>query len=209
MQPKDAIDKLIEISPTLDKVSFKDVLERTSGHKLAPINLNEEDDKELITNLVKSCKNFLALSNKADRGHKGARVNEVSKKFEYELVEEIRKTGLNTRILAAQGYPDIELIDGHNRVTYLEVKITSKEKKTGFRTFYYSNAKKIASDARHLLLGLRVMKENGNYWKLAEWTLIDLSKLSVHLKAEYNANNITIYTAGSTLAKSRADSELF
>jgi hypothetical protein len=208
MQQIEAIDKLIEIAPDLNEVRFKDVIERTSGFKLVPINLNEEEDKELRTNLVKSCKNFLALSSKADRGHKGARVNEVSKKFEFELVEEIRKTGLNTQILSAQGYPDIELRDIHNRVTYLEVKITSKEKKTGFRSFYYSNAKKIASDARHLLLGLRVIKD-GEYWRLAEWTLIDLSKLSVHLKAEYNASNVIIYTAESTLAKSHPDSELF
>jgi hypothetical protein len=53
------------------------------------------------------------------------------------------------------------------------------------------------------------VKESGNYWKIEEWTLIDLSKLNVHLKAEFNASNIDMYTTESALAKSRVDSELF
>jgi hypothetical protein len=209
LQPKDAIFKLIEITPILNKVSFQEVLELTSPYKLHPINLSQEDDKELIEALIKSCRGLLALATKARRGYKGARINEVSKSIENELVEEIRKTGLSTRILSAQGYPDIELNDKHNRVTYLEVKISSKKKKTGFRAFYYSTGKKIANDARHLLLGLRVIKDSDNYWTIEEWTLTDLSKLDVHLKAEFNASNIAMYTEESTLAKSRADSELF
>ena len=40
-------------------------------------------------------------------------------------------------------------------------------------------------------------------------SIIDLSKLNVHLKAEFNASNIDMHTAESALAKSRADSELF
>jgi hypothetical protein len=158
LQPKDAILKLIEIAPILDKVSFKEVLELTSPYKLYPINLSQEDDKELIESLIKSCKHFLALSNKTKRGYEGERINEVSKAIENELVEEIRKTGLSTKILSAQGYPDIELTDRHERVTYLEIKISSKTKKTGFRAFYYSTGKKIKSDARHLLLGLGIVK---------------------------------------------------
>ena len=61
---------------------------------------------------------------------------------------------------------------------------------------------------RHLLLRLGVVKESGNYWKIEEWTLIDLSELNVHLKAEFNASNIDMYTTESALAK-RADSALF
>jgi hypothetical protein len=141
LQPKEAILKLTEITPVLDKVSFKDVLELTSPYKLHPINLSQEVDRELIECLVTSCKSLLALATKTRRRYQGARINEVSKSIENELVEEIRKTGLITRILSAQGYPDIELKDKHNRVTYLEVKISSTKEKTGFRTFYYSNGK--------------------------------------------------------------------
>ncbi|MGA7077048.1 MAG: hypothetical protein WBZ42_11005, partial [Halobacteriota archaeon] len=194
MQPKDAILKLIEITPLLDKVSFRDVLELTSPYKLQPIDPNQQDDKELIETITKSCRDFLALCNKIKRRFQGARINEVSKAIENELVEEIRKTGLSTKILSEQGYPDIELADKHNRVTYLEVKISSKKKKTGFRAFYYSTGKKITSDARHLLLGLLIAEESDKYWKIEGWTLTDLSKLDVHFKAEFNASNIDMYT---------------
>jgi hypothetical protein len=209
MQPKEAIRKLVEVTPVLDKVSFKDVLELTSPYKLLPIDMSQDDDKELINTLKKSCKNFLALCKKTKRHWEGERINEVSKPIENELVEEIGKTDLSTRILTAQGYPDLELVDKHNRITYLEVKITGEEKKTGFRTFYYSTPKKILSDARHLLVGLRVVKTGEKYWKVEEWTLTDLSKLDVKLKPEFNASNIDIYTKEATLAKSREDSELF
>ncbi|HEX7514930.1 MAG TPA: hypothetical protein VF393_04995 [archaeon] len=78
MQQKDAILKLIEIAPLLDKISFKDVLELTSPYKLHPINLSQEDDKELIEDLIKSCKGLLALATKTRRRYEGARINEVS-----------------------------------------------------------------------------------------------------------------------------------
>lgn len=203
MQPKEAIRKLVEVAPVLDKVSFKDVLELTSAYKLLPIDMSQDDDKELINTLKKSCKDFLTLCNKTKRRWEGERINEVSKLIENELVEEIRKTELSTRILTAQGYPDLELIDKQNRISYLEVKITGEDKKTGFRTFYYSTPKKIASDARHLLVGLKVVKTGEKYWKAEEWTLLDLSKLDVHLKAEFNASNIDLYTETATRAKSK------
>lgn len=203
MQPKEAIEKLVEIAPILDKISFKDVLELTSPYKLLPIDLKQAEDEELINALISSCKNFLTLCTKTKRRWEGERINEVSKPIENELVEEIRKTGLSTRLLTAQGYPDLELIDKYNRISYFEVKITGEDKKTGFRTFYYSTPKKITSDARHLLVGLKVVKTGEKYWKVEEWTLIDLSELNVHLKTEFNANNIDLYTESATLAKSK------
>jgi hypothetical protein len=209
LQPKEAVLKLTEITPVLHKVSFKDVFEFTSPYKIVPINLSHEEDKELIEIITASCKHFLALCNKTSRRFQKERINEVSKAIENELVEEIRKTGLSTKILSAQGYPDIELKDKQNMVTYLEVKISSKKKKTGFRAFYYTTAKKITSDARHLMLGWRITEESDKYWKIEEWTLTDLSKLDVSLKAEFNASNIDLYTKEATLAKTRADSELF
>lgn len=143
MQQKDAILKLIEIAPLLDKISFKDVLELTSPYKLHPINLSQEDDKELIEDLIKSCKGLLALATKTRRRYEGARINEVSKSIENELVEEIRKTGLSTKILSAQGYPDIELKDRHNRVTYLEAKYRARKSKLASELFIIVMGKKL------------------------------------------------------------------
>ena len=49
---QDEIIKLTQIVLTLDKVSFKDVLELTSPCKLYPIVLGQENDKELIEGVV-------------------------------------------------------------------------------------------------------------------------------------------------------------
>ena len=126
----------------------------------------------------------------------------MSRAIENELVEEIRKTGLKPKILPAMGYPDIELIDQHGLLTYLEVKISSIAEHSRLRSFYYTTGKKINGDARHLLLGLLIKEEKDKYWKIEEWTLTDLSKLIVYLKAEFNASNIDIYKPELILAKS-------
>lgn len=203
MQVKDAILNLLEITHKMQGISFKDVVEITSKHKLYPINLQQQEDKELIENLVTSCKNFLALCNKTKRRFYGNRINEVSKAIENEFVEEISKTGLKTKILPIMGYPNIELIDKHGRVSYLEIKVSSIVKPSSLRAFYYTSGKKIKKDARHLLLGLLITEEKDKYWKIEEWTLTDLSQLTVYLKAEFNASNVDIYTKESTIAKSK------
>ena len=75
----------------------------------------------------------------------------------------------------------------------MEVKVSSISKHSHLRSFYYSNGKKIKNDARHLLLGLLITEENDKYWKIEKWTLVDLAKLTVHLKTEFNASNMDIY----------------
>jgi hypothetical protein len=199
---KDAIGSLISAAQGLQRVSFKDVVEVTSKHKLYPVNPQLQEDNELIESLTASCQHFVAFTNKTGTRFRGERINDVSRPIENVLVEEIRKIGLRTRILSETGYPDIELTDKYDRITYLEVKISSKKKPSSLRTFYYTSGKKIQSDARHLLLGLLFSEERDKYWKLEEWILTDLSKLFVNLKAEFNASNIDIYTDESVLAKS-------
>ena len=193
---------MIKITNKLQGISFKDVIEVTSGYELVPINLQQKEDAELVEKLIYSSKNFLTLCNKTKRRFFGNRINEVSRAIENELVEEISKTGLKPKILPAMGYPDIELIDQHGRLTYLEIKISSIIKHSRLRSFYYTTGKKIKRDARHLLLGLLIIEEKDKYWKIEEWTLTDLSKLIVYLKAEFNASNIDIYKPELILAKS-------
>lgn len=203
MQVREALLALREIAPVLRQVSLKDVVEITSGHQLYPIDLDQSEDKELIDNLTASCKSFLALCSRNKRRFYGARINEVSKSIENEFVAEIPKTGLKTRILSAQGYPDIELVDRYGRATYLEIKVSSKETLSSFRTFYYSSEKKVEQDARHLLLGIHIVEERDKYWRIEDWTLTDLSKLIVHLKSEFNASNVDIYDEQSIIARSK------
>ena len=76
----------MEITNKLQGISFKDVIEVTSGYELIPINPQLIEDVELIEKLILSCKNFLALCNKAKRRFFGNRINEVSRAIENELV---------------------------------------------------------------------------------------------------------------------------
>ncbi len=203
LKMKNKIQELIKISNEMHGLSFKDVVEVTTGHDLVPLNLEQKRDAELVKNLINSCNHFLLLCHKTKRRFFGNRINEVSRAIENELVEEIQKTGLKPEVLPAMGYPDIALVDKYGRFTYLEVKVSSNiTEHTSLRSFYYSSGKKINYDARHLLLGLLITEEKDKYWKIVGWTLIDLSKLTVYLKAEFNASNIDIYKPEMTIAKS-------
>jgi len=199
---KDAIRKVMELAPDLKNVSFRDLVEATSEFELHPLDAKLPEDKELIEDLSAAFKHFVAFSSKTGTRFTATRINDVSRHIEEVLVEQMHKSGLKARILGESGYPDIELTDKHNRVSYLEVKISSKQKLTSFRTFYYTSGKKIKSDARHLLVGLHFSETADKHWKAEQWELIDLSKLFVNLKAEFNASNIDIFTEQARIAKS-------
>jgi hypothetical protein len=199
---KDAIRTVMELSQDLKDISFKDLVEATSEFKLHPVDPNQHEDKELIEDLSTAFKHFVAFSNKTGTRFTATRINDVSRHIEEILVEQMYKTGLKARILGEAGYPDIELTDKYDRVSYLEVKISSKQKLTSFRTFYYTSGKKIKSDARHLLVGLHFSETADKHWKVEQWELIDLSKLLIRLKAEYNASNIDIFTEQARIARS-------
>ena len=58
---------------------------------------------------------------------------------------------------------------------------------------------KITDDAVHLLAGIEHDGKDG-LWTFTGWRLVDLSKLRVRLKAEFQASNAELYpkTEGST-----------
>jgi len=199
---QDAIRIVVALTKDLKDVTFRDLVEATSEFKLHPVDPKLPEDKELIEDLSAAFKHFIAFSNKTGTRFTATRINDVSRHIEEVLVEQMQKTGLKARILGEAGYPDIELTDKYNRISYLEVKISSKHKLTSFRTFYYTSGKKIKSDARHLLVGLHFLETADKHWKVEEWELIDLSKLLVSLKAEFNASNIDIFTEQARISKS-------
>lgn len=68
------------------------------------------------------------------------------------------------------------------------MKTSSVTENSGLRYFYYTNGKKIKSDAKHLLLDITVSKEGPSHWKVEKWALSDLSRLKLSLKCEFNAS---------------------
>ena len=85
--------------------------------------------------------------------YQGNRVNEIGRRIEETIVNEMNKLPLSVKRLGKTGYPDIE-ISYDDLTSYLEMKTSSVKEKSGFRYFYYTSGDKIRNNARHLLLDI-------------------------------------------------------
>jgi hypothetical protein len=107
------------------------------------------------------------------------------------------------------GYPDlrIEHVDS-GTIAYLDPKLfEAGSRDSSLRTFYFTpraETSKVRADAYHLLLGISHDGEDGA-WTFTSWELIDLSKLQVRLKAEFQASNRDLYREVCRIAQSRAE----
>jgi hypothetical protein len=173
----------------LAAISFSDLVRESSGHLVLPIDPGNSDDVLLLKHLSQALTSFVRLTEKSGQRFTGNRINDVGKRFEYTIAEELRKTPLEVSVLGRPGYPDCILKQGE-RVTYLEIKTSAsirKEANRYLKTFSFSSGKKIKSDARHLLLKMQLEEEDNKIWKVVAWELRDLSTLKTRLKTEFNA----------------------
>lgn len=185
---QDSLSEIFLLSKKVGRVAFSDVVKASSGFSVISIDAtNDKLDKELISNLNNILSKFLKTHTSTRSRFHGTRVNEVGRRIEELLVNELNKQPLSVRQLASAGYPDIEIL--HNgRTIYLEMKTSAVILESGFRYFYYTSGKKIKTDAKHILLDITVSRENPDYWKIEKWALSDLSKLELRLKCEFNAS---------------------
>jgi hypothetical protein len=175
------------LSKELGRVDFPLVVKLSTGFDVIPINPSNPADKAFIDILNGILKKFLKTSASTRSRYEGGRINEVGRRIEETIVNEMNKLPLSVKRLGKTGYPDIE-ISYQDLVAYLEMKTSSVKEKSGFRYFYYTSGEKIKQNARHLLLDIAVTQENPNYWKADKWALSDLTKLTVRLKNEFNAS---------------------
>lgn len=197
----DLVKDGIRVSKRMQNIPFSEVVKATTPFEFYPINQTDPHDIELLKEIKTSAKNFINHVTRTHTRFEGGRINEVGRRIEEVFVEELKKSKLIPTQLTA-GYPDIKIVDSHNRVTYLESKVVSQDWESTFRSFYYTGGKKIDSNARHLLIGWDISKETGNYWIMKGWKLVDLSKLMVDTKMEFHSNNKQIYTPELILAES-------
>ena len=109
----------------------------------------------------------------------------------------------------SSGYPDL-IIEDKDKNIYLEFKTYDKNNKnslsSSFRSFYYEPKKdtsKINKNGYHLLIAFGHIgrdKDNIGY-VLDDWHLVDLSKVKVFFKGEFQTNNKNMYTKKSIIAK--------
>jgi hypothetical protein len=133
------------------------------------------------------------------------RINEGSRYFEDALMKKLNATeGIICEIPTNRegehqrsGYPDLKVIDEESGdIFYLDPKLVEQGSwQSSFRSFYFepkSRTLKINDHAVHLLVGIGHDGKSGE-WTFGEWNVVDLSKLSVRLKAEFQASNADLY----------------
>ena len=134
-----------------------------------------------------------------DKKPKAFRPNEVGRILEYEIYNTPKKFTAISRIqpLKQVGYPDVKIIEKTGRITFIDIKATTRPDVGSPRDFYYSTKEKtlekINSDGFHLLLGFIIREIEPEKFITIGWKLVDLSKIKVSIKAEFNADNLEIY----------------
>lgn len=197
----DLVQSGIEITRQMQNIPFFEVIKATTKFQFHSMNLQDPQDLEVFNEITISANNLIKYIKSTGTGYKGNRINEVGRNIELVFVEELKKSKLKPFQLTSAGYPDIKIIDSFGRVTFLESKAVSQDWESTFRSFYYTNGKKIDADARHLLIGWDVSKESGEYWVVKGWKLVDLSKLMVDTKMEFHSNNKQVYRKELILAQ--------
>ncbi len=190
---------------SLEELDFRDVAEAASGKTVHPLILENPTDKALVDRINEAAVKCIAQMNAADSPTKGLRrINEASRYFEEILLKELNHGDFACQFpLTAEGkqqrsgYPDLEILHKPTgEITYLDPKLFEESsRESTLRTFYFEprqKTAKITKDARHLLLGFSHDGKDGN-WKFLQHELVDLSKLKVRLKAEFDASNRDLY----------------
>ncbi len=204
-----------EILGAFSKLEFHIIVESTIHKRIIPINKEDEKDKQLLQDIYLIANNFALEYNttpitfdlyktlcKPPRP-KSFRNNEVgifADKIIPAFFDRNRdkiKTINSFKRLPLMGYPDEVIIDNYGRVTYLEVKTTSRRNVGSPRDFFFSplknSKKKIKEDARHLLLCFDTFERKEKEFIITGWCLIELFNIRVSMKPEFNTNNLELY----------------
>jgi hypothetical protein len=111
------------------------------------------------------------------------------------------------------GYPDLRITDLESkRVFYLDPKLyAAGSRDSSFRTFYFEPKKstnKVRDDAVHFVVGFEhaphetASASPNAAWKFTRWDLVDLSRFTVKLKAEFQGSNRDMYRPEAIVASS-------
>ena len=191
------IEEVFALPKEIGKQKFRNILEQSCKYKIIKVDPDSPDDKKIIISITKAMNNFLDSTRKGGVRYTGNRANDVGKKMETGIIEEMKKTALKPTSLGASGYPDL-YVEYNSQKIYIELKTSAQKDKpnTHHRLFYFTSGKKITCDAHHLLLQIQIIEESPKYWRVVSWQLRDLYNLKVGLKTEWNANDADFEAAG-------------
>jgi hypothetical protein len=211
---------LLDEDQQLRGVPFGEVIFDTTGKKVLPFDPKNTVDQRVAKAISAACNETMKRLNAADSAIQNIdRINEVSSHFENTLQELLNATpGLQCDFpltaegkLQRSGYPDLRITHLESkRVFYLDPKLyAAGSRESGFRTFYFEPKKstnKVCDDAVHFVVGFEhAPRETGSgspnaAWKFARWDLVDLSRFTVKLKAEFQGSNRDMYRSEAIVA---------
>lgn len=185
---------------------FSLVVAATSGKRVLPLD-GRVSQQRVLAAIDKAMGELVVELSAGDSPvREMRRINEGSRFFEEGLMGKLNAVeGLScevplTRSGVAQrsGYPDLRVVDEESgEVFYLDPKLVEEGSVgSSFRTFYFEpkgETLKITDDAVHLLVGIEHDGKVGE-WNFLRWRVVDLSKLRVRLKAEFQASNRDLYS---------------
>jgi hypothetical protein len=219
--PKGPVDQLIpwllDEDQELRRVSFSEVIFDTTGKKVLPFDTKNVVDQRVAKAISSACNETMKRLNTPDSAIQNVnRINEVSSHFEDTLRELLNTTpGLHCDFpLTAEGktqrsgYPDLRITDLESkRVFYLDPKLyAAGSRDSSFRAFYFEPKKatnKVRDDAVHFVVGFEhEQREKNGAWKFTRWDLVDLSRFTVKLKAEFQGSNRDMYRPEAIVASS-------
>ena len=224
--PKAAIDQLIpwllDENQQLRGVLFREVIFDATGKKVLPFDANNPVDQRVARAISAACDATMKRLNAQDSAIQNIdRINEVSSHFEDTLRELLNMTpGLQCDFpltvegkIQRSGYPDLRITDLESkRVFYLDPKLyASGSRDSSFRTFYFEPKKstnKVRDDAVHFVVGFEHAPREtaagspNATWKFTRWDLVDLSRFTVKLKAEFQGSNRDMYRPEAIVASS-------
>jgi hypothetical protein len=184
---------------------FATIAGACSGKRVLPLD-DTPAQRRVIAAIERALAQTLAdLNQDSSPVRKLRRINEASKFFEDGILANINSMpGLRCEVPPTRaggpqraGYPDLRITDAESRlVFYLDPKLVEQgSAESTFRSFYFepkNETLKITDDAVHLIAGIEHDGKDGQ-WTFTGWRLVDLSKLRVRLKAEFQASNADLY----------------
>ena len=189
-------------------VPFPIIVEMATDTQVEPFDMSRDEDKVLVKELSKLADMVMFTFNTNPINKR--RINEVSNFLERQIPLIFNQNRGHFRIiktikyLGRVGYPDGKIVDVYDRVIYLEIKATQRPDVGSPRDFYFTpleeTKRKITASGKHCLLGFIISGQPGNFRTIG-WKLVDLSKIRVNLKPEFNADNRELYRRETILAE--------
>jgi len=210
---KDIIGTIKENKISLKNIPMKDLLEATTNHTVIPYSETHKGilkEIDFIGGTINHKFKTKPITRQLFQNYRGRTVNafrnnEVGDYCEGLIKETFEDNKENFKKitdiipLRGKGYPDLKILTNTKNI-FLEVKATSRPDVGSARDFYYSigtaSEGKIDCSALHILISF-ITKQipNKSEFLIKGYKLVDVSKIKVRLKPEFNTDNLGIYNS--------------